>query len=117
MKFSELIQESKNKVRSENENIVARVVDALVEQELGSRADIIRKGVDEYRRIEKELAGIRAKSPGFDAAGTELPHVFTSEQMSQKKKAEESLTKLDSALTKAIAEGDYVALQRLIEGK
>lgn len=115
MKFIEITDQVKAGVQTGNPAVVDQVVKALVDQEITTRADIIRKGVECFKKASKTLSDIRPKSAGFDASGIALPPIFTTEQMGQKKKSQDLVDRLDAALTKAIAECDYANLLKAVE--
>lgn len=77
------------------ENAITNLVGAKIER----RTELVQNGLNDVKKLNKELAGIKAASPGFDAEGVALPgSVFTGCQIKRRKAILEKVEEVSAAL-------------------
>jgi hypothetical protein len=92
-----------------------KVIDALVNRELEKRSEAILNGLDKLSALKKDLQKIRPDVGGyFDEDGNETkPTQYSKAKFEERKKLLEQITKIESALDKAIDKGDMSKLYEL----
>lgn len=110
--IKELVAEN---LASANDERKSRVVELLAEQTKDKQVQMIVKGIEAKEQADKELANIRP-SRTFNSDGTMASEFFTQEGLGQRKKAQEKCAQLTQALDKAIDEGNFEQLGKLVKG-
>jgi hypothetical protein len=91
-----------------------RVVEHLTEQALVVQVNQILKGKELLETAEKDLANIRPDKT-FTPAGELIAETFTQDKLNQQRKAKEKVTQLTQALDKALDEGNFDQLAKLVK--
>jgi len=104
------------KGKEENGEIRARVVNALVEEEVGIRADLLTKALAKRKAQAKELDKIKPDHCTFNADGSPANQHWTKAKLVEKQKAEKSLNKIDKAINAAINTADYEGVKKIAQG-
>lgn len=96
--------------------VQGRVVDVLVEKELQKRSDAVVKGLEKLKEAEKDLYKIKPDVCSYNADGSTLSEGWSKPKLEEKKKAEEYVAKITSAIEKALADKpDFTKLYELIK--
>jgi len=113
-----LVHEEVNKILAERSATVVRerVVNDLVEAKLEERKKLVMDAMGKFRQAQQELQQLRRKGEQkftVDEQGKSIPcgeMTFTKQQGEEIKKQVDKVRKLESALDKALGEGDYTKL-------
>lgn len=103
------------RVKQETGEIRKRVVDALVEDEVAARADLLAKALAKRKAQAKELEKIRPDNVGHTADGNKVFEHFSKARLGERQKAEKTLAKLDNAINAAICKADYEGLKKITQ--
>ena len=108
-----VLAEVSEQVKNSNSAVRKRVVDALVEKEVSSRAKLLDESLAKALEIDRALKKLKP-AVLYSADGQELPGTFTKKELDEKRKTEEKLHKLESAIAAAL-EGDKDQWNKLKE--
>lgn len=96
--------------------IRSRVVDQLVEEEIGRRADLLAKVFAVREQTARDLDKLRPDQVFYNDKGEKVNETFSKAKFEERKKATEKLGKIDKALDKAINEANYEDLKKWAGG-
>jgi hypothetical protein len=105
-----------SRIASVSEAVYERVVNAIVEKEVVSRADIIAKGIGQLSDLERELARTKADSITYNDDGTVASSAWSKPKLDAKNKLVEKISKIKSALDDALS-GKMDKLSAILRGK
>lgn len=114
IKLQDDIKES-IKGAQEGGKIRARVVGALVEEEVGIRADLLTKALAKRKAQAKELDKIRPDHCTFNADGSPANQHWSKEKLKERDKALKALNKIDKAINAAINNADYEGVKKIAQ--
>ena len=114
---SEIIRnEVVSKVAELNPSIKERIVKSKADAILDERYGQVAKALDKLEELEKSFK--RFENPDhkvFNSDGTPLHMGFSEQRLKEKKKAEEIIKNLKTAITKALGEADYSLMKDAME--
>lgn len=107
----------KESIKGEQEGgkIRARVVGALVEEEVGIRADLLTKALAKRKAQAKELDKIRPDHCTFNVDGSPANQHWSKEKLKERDKALKALNKIDKAINAAINNADYEGVKKIAQ--
>lgn len=108
----------KNSIKDKQENgeIRARVVDTLVEEEIGIRADLLAKALAKRKAQQKELDKIKPDECNFNEDGSPANQHWSKAKLGERNKATKTLSKIDKAINAAINNADYEGVKKIAQG-
>lgn len=89
-----------------NATVMARVKEAFVERELQKRTDALVKAFDKLTEARSDLKKIKPDVVAYDEDGKEVSASYSKAKIDERKKAQEKVGKIESAINAALA-GDY----------
>lgn len=104
------------KGKQEKGEIRTRVVDALVEEEVTVRADLLTKVLAKRKAQQKELDKIKPDHCTFHGDGTAADLLWSKAKLKEKQEAEKKLNKIDKAINAAINDADYEGVKKFAQG-
>ena len=96
--------------------VKARIVDALVEKEVASRAEVISNGLDKFNSLEKEQKGFKPDNVVYDNAGTVIQEGWSKGALERRAKLDKQVTELRAAIELALGEGNMEPLRKALKG-
>lgn len=116
IKLQDDIKES-IKGKQENGEIRTRVVDALVEEEVVIRADLLTKALAKRKAQQKELDKIKPDHCTFNEDGSPFStSSWSKAKLGERAKALKSLNKIDKAINAAVNNADYEGVKKFAQG-
>lgn len=98
----------KNGLVGANDKVKAAIIAVMLKEELDKRTKAATSVFEKIEQTELELRKIKPTYAGHKLDGTPIGEPsYTKEQVEAAKKANEQLTKLNNALTKALTEDDF----------
>lgn len=93
------------------------IVEELTAQEIEKRAELVRKALPLIEQAQGELNKVnRPDVVVYDAEGKEKDKSFSKNQIDTRKKAQEKVEKLNSALTEALTNSNFEPLKKAVGG-
>lgn len=101
------------KSRQEGGVIRKRVVEALVEEEVSHRADLLTKALAKRKAQANELNKIRPDHCTFNEDGSPAAQQWSKAKLGERRKCLKVLAKLDKAINAAILNADYEGVKKI----
>lgn len=111
IKLQNDVQES-IKGKQEGGEIRQRVVDALVEDEVGIRADLLTQALAKRKAQARELEKIKPDHCTFNEDGSPAQQQWSKTKLGERAKAMKTLDKLDKAINAAVNNADYEGIKK-----
>lgn len=92
-----------------------RVVEALVEEEVTSRAELLTKALAKRKAQAKELDKIRPDNVGHNVDGSKAFEAFSKTKLVERQKVQKVLSKIDNAINAAVNRADYDGLKKITQ--
>lgn len=105
-------KEVENRLNSATNTVNERLLNFYVEEEVSSRAELVKKGFAKAREAKKELQKMKPDMKSRDKDGN-LVENWSTDAWDKKQKAVEALTKLEKALNTAMS-GKYEDLKKVL---
>ncbi len=103
------------KVHQQSGAIRKKVIEALVEEEVSTRADLLTKALAKRKAQAKELDKIRPDHCTFHGDGTPAQQQWSKAKLGERAKAQKVLSKIDSAINTAVNNADYEGLKKIAQ--
>ncbi len=92
-----------------------RVVEALVEEEVTNRADLLTQALAKRKAQSRELEKIRPDHCTFNEDGTLANRYWSKAKLDERAKAQKILSKIDKAINAAVQNADYEGLKKIAQ--
>lgn len=100
------------KAKQDSGEIRKRVVDALVEEEMDCRTDLLTKALARRKAQAKEVEKIKPDQEGFDVNGKVISQSWTRAKLVERTKAIKALSSIDKAINAAVNDADYNGVKK-----
>jgi len=104
------------KSRQDSGVIRKRVVEALVEEEVTTRADLLTKALAKRKAQQKELDKIKPDHCTFNEDGSPAQQHWSKAKLGERAKAAKALNKIDKAINAAVNNADYEGVKKIANG-
>jgi hypothetical protein len=103
----------KERLLDENPKVRETYINQEVSNKITSRVALVQKAISKISELSKELLKVKPDNVFLDVEGKVISESYTKETLEKKKKAEEQITKLENAISKAFEKADYGDLENL----
>lgn len=104
------------KTKQESNIIRKRVIEALVEEEIANRADLLTKALAKRKAQNSELSKIKPDLCSFNVDGSPANYHWSKAKLGERDKALKALNKIDKAINAAINNADYEGVKKIAQG-
>ncbi len=104
----------KENIKNSTQTVYNTVVDVLVKKEVDSRVELIMKALDKKEVLEKEVLAIKPDNVMYNEDGTVASQNYTKQNLDNKKDKERKLKEFSEALEKALVDGEYEKLTKML---
>lgn len=101
----ELLAEVAEKIDGSNSAVRGRVVEAMVEKTVAQRAELLEKSLVKLGDLRKELYKLGPDAVTFEGPERVKREAYTKPQLDARTKAEENITKMETAIENALKGG------------
>lgn len=103
------------KSKQETGAIREKVVTALVEEEVSTRADLLTKALAKRKAQARELDKIKPDQCTFNEDGSPAQQHWSKTKLGERQKAQKNLSKIDKAINAAVQNADYEGLKKIAQ--